>query len=117
MTLLLALPQNRLLFELLSEEMNTAYNIHAGTRINQYTWSLQEMRKISGLSRRKFRLAFTFLRQKNYLIELYRSENTPSGVIHAVSYSFNEELQDQIMTDWQLLLHEYWRLRHHTIEY
>lgn len=112
MTNLLDFPENRLLFELLSEEMNTAFNVHAGTRINQYAWSLQEMRKISGLSRRKFRRAFTLLKEKKYLIELYSAENTPRGLVHTLKYSFNEELQEQLMDEWGSLLQEYWRKRH-----
>jgi len=101
------LPHSRLLFELMSEEMNTTYNIHAGTRINQYVWNLHDMRRLSGLSRRKFKLAVDLLIGKSYLLEKIKTKHTPTGSTRTVAYCLNEELQDEIMQEWSALLHEY----------
>ncbi len=110
MTTLLDEPSNLLFFELMSVEMNTSFNVHAGIKIDQFCWSLPEMRKISGLRRRKFKRALNALLSCGILKQREVTINTPTGVIKQTTYQFNAELEDEILEMWKVLLHIYWQI-------
>ncbi len=110
MTTLLDEPANLLFFELMSVEMNTSFNVHAGIKIDQFCWSLPEMRKISGLRRRKFKRAFSALLSSSILKKREVTINTPTGVSKQTAYQFNADLSEVLLDKWRVLLHIYWQI-------